>query len=193
MASVKRQSLKQKIIFLDRDGTIISENKDDFRLRSAEDVDLFPNVGETLHYLQSELKYKLVLVSNQDGLGSEDYPVETFELVQSTLEKKLKQFDVSFDSIHIDNHFAFENHPNRKPAIGMLKKYFKESPNLDECYVIGDSLVDMKLSQNLKVKGIYFHAQTDERDQMSESLKKQIVLYTKNWKNILDFFKSKNI
>jgi len=145
-------SSKRRILFVDRDGTLIIEPPD-HQIDSLEKLELVPGIIPALLALQ-KAGYELVIVSNQDGLGTASYAQADYDLVQ---EKMLSLFDsqgITFKAIHIDEHFAHEGSPNRKPEIGMVLDYLKSGElNLQDSWVIGDRDTDLQLASNMGIGG----------------------------------------
>ncbi len=145
---------QQKILFIDRDGTLIEEPEDE-QIDSFEKLRFVKGVFKNLGFIATKLDFKLVMVSNQDGLGTEAFPEETFWPVQNFVLQTLEGEGVHFDDIKIDPHFPEDNHPNRKPGTGMLTEYIgNEEYDLKGSYVIGDRENDRKLAENLGCKAL---------------------------------------
>lgn len=145
--------MARKIAFLDRDGTLIEEPAD-FQIDSLSKFKLVPGVIPALLSLR-DAGYEFVMVSNQDGLGTDSFPTETFEPPQKLLLEILESQGIRFSAIHIDPHFEHQNSPNRKPGIGMLLSYLRGGVmDFDRSVVIGDRATDLALAQNLGVRGL---------------------------------------
>ncbi len=153
---------KRRILFIDRDGTLITEPADQ-QVDSLEKLDLMPGVIPALLKLR-DAGYELVMVSNQDGLGTDAYPQQDFEIPQQKMLALFESQGITFSAIHIDPHFEHENSPNRKPGIGMLLDYLK-SGDLDmaDSWVIGDRQTDLELAENMGIGGLRIGA-TNEND-----------------------------
>jgi imidazoleglycerol-phosphate dehydratase/histidinol-phosphatase len=145
----------RKILFIDRDGTLIVEPPVDFQVDSLEKLEFLPGVFTYLRKIAEELDFELVMVTNQDGLGTSSFPEETFWPAQNKMLKMLEAENIRFSAIHIDPSFEHENSPNRKPGIGMLKGYLDGSVDLANSYVIGDRNTDVQLAKNLACKSIF--------------------------------------
>ncbi len=145
----------QKILFIDRDGTLIWEPPTDFQIDSFEKLKFLPNVIFYLSKIVKELDYELVMVTNQDGLGTASFPEHTFWPVHTLLMEILKNEGIIFKSVHIDVSFKHENNTTRKPAAGMLVDYTNGGYDLVNSYVIGDRLTDIQLAKNLGSKSIF--------------------------------------
>ena len=166
----------QKILFIDRDGTLIEETEDE----KHDHVDKIIFLPEVFHYLRKikrEGEFLFVLVSNQDGLGTEDYPNEDFYPHHNLVMRTLESEGITFDGVHIDEHWEKDNHPNRKPSIGMLKDYLLGEYDIKNSYVIGDRTTDVQLARNIGCKAIHISSQpvTDAE------------LTTESWKEIYKY------
>jgi imidazoleglycerol-phosphate dehydratase/histidinol-phosphatase len=174
--------MKKKVLFIDRDGTIIVEPPTDYQVDSLEKLEFLPRAITALHRIVKELDYELVMVTNQDGLGTDSFPEDTFWPAQNKMLKTLAGEGVEFAKIHVDEHFEHENAPTRKPGVGMLTEYFSELYDLSASYVIGDRLSDMKLAENLGAKGIF----------IGEDGGDVSALNTNDWYEIYKFLAGKN-
>ena len=171
-------------MFIDRDGTLIYEPRGTFQVNSLEELEILPGVIRNLYFIQKYLDYEIVMVSNQDGLGTPAYPGEDFKKVQDKLLMILENESVFFDDIHIDASFQDEKSPARKPATGMLKKYMTKDYDLKNSYVIGDRETDVQLAKNLGAKAILYNFQYNGFEAgLGENLK----LVTNSWDQIKDF------
>jgi len=150
----------KRVLFIDRDGTIIVEPPDE-QIDSLEKLEFVPGAIVNLHRIASELNFKLVLVSNQDGLGTDAFPEETFWPAQNKMLKTLENECVFFDDILIDRSFPEDNSPARKPGTAMLTKYMTSDYDLKNSFVIGDRLTDVQLAENLGAKSILISDETD--------------------------------
>ncbi|QLH43250.1 MAG: bifunctional histidinol-phosphatase/imidazoleglycerol-phosphate dehydratase HisB [Coxiellaceae bacterium] len=151
---------KHKILFIDRDGTLIIEPPDQ-QIDSLEKLQLLPNVIPALRQLQ-QAGYRLVMVTNQDGLGTASFPEPSFTLPQTFLLNLFASQGIHFDAVHVCPHFAHDHCDCRKPKLGMLLNYLRESKfDPAHSYVIGDRDTDMQLANNLGVKAIKITAETD--------------------------------
>ncbi len=145
----------KKILFIDRDGTIINEPKEDFQIDSLEKLEFIPGAISNLKKIREELDYLFVMVTNQDGLGTSSFPEETFWPAHNKMLKTLEGEGIIFDEILIDRSFEKENLPTRKPATGLLKHYMNGSYDLANSYVVGDRATDIQLAKNLGTKAIF--------------------------------------
>ncbi len=173
----------KKVLFIDRDGTLIVEPPEDFQVDSLEKLAFIPKCITNLHKIATELDYELVMVTNQDGLGTESFPEATFWPAQNKMLHTLENEGVSFSKILIDKTFEKENAPTRKPKTGLLTHYLegqqKGEYDLVNSFVIGDRLTDVELAKNLGSKAIYFSAETT----------KDAALCTNDWAKIYEFLK----
>jgi len=180
----------KKILFIDRDGTLALEPSD-YQLDSLEKLIFYPEVFMYLGKIAREMNFELVMVTNQDGLGTDSFPENTFLPTHNFLLKSFKNEGVVFDEILIDKSFPEDNLPTRKPKTGLLNKYLDAKKyDLKNSFVIGDRLTDMELALNLGSKGIYlFNKDMSELDQLNPKLKEVIVLKTPEWKEIYSYLK----
>ena len=144
-----------KLLFIDRDGTLIREPQPDQKVDSLEKLELLPGVVYALARLARETDYEFVMVTNQDGLGTPDFPESAFQPAQDKLLQLLANEGVVFRSIHIDKSYPEDNKPTRKPGTAMLTQYLSGKFDLANSYVVGDRLTDVQLAQNLGTKAIY--------------------------------------
>ena len=179
----------KKILFIDRDGVLLIEPPVDFQVDSFDKLKFYPKVFSGLGKIAKELDFELVLVTNQDGLGSELFPYEDFIGPHLLMIQTLASEGIVFSEECIDRSLPSENLDTRKPGIGMLKKYFSEEYDLENSFVIGDRITDMELAKNLGSKGIYLKTDTNkEKDSILENeLKEIIVLKTNDWNEVYTF------
>jgi len=182
----------KKVLFIDRDGTLIVEPQDTFQIDSLERLEFLPGVFRNLHYIRHNCNYELVMVSNQDGLGTPAYPQAAFDLVQSKLIAYFANEGVFFDDIYIDPSFPHENSPGRKPGTGMLTKYFSPGYNLAESYVIGDRLTDIELARNLGASGILIGDASRWVEVQKAGLNAWCALVSPDWDQIAEFLMQRN-
>lgn len=179
----------QKILFIDRDGTILLEPSD-YQVDSIEKMKFYPEAISMLSRIAKELDYKLVMVSNQDGLGTDRYPQKAFDEVQSLMLEILESVGVVFDAIHIDPTFPSENSPNRKPKIGMLTGYLNGEYDLASSFVIGDRITDVEMAKNLGCKAIWLNNDAtlgaEELSHRQVSLAGSVALETTSWTKIYE-------
>ncbi|MBN2613984.1 MAG: bifunctional histidinol-phosphatase/imidazoleglycerol-phosphate dehydratase HisB [Bacteroidales bacterium] len=177
----------KKAIFLDRDGTLIVEPPVTFQVDSLEKLEFIPKVFRNLYYLRKNLSFELVIVSNQDGLGTSSYPEESYRIVQDKMIKAFENEGVTFDDVLIDKSFPEDNSPNRKPKTGLLKKYFAGDYDLKNSFVIGDRLTDVELAKNIGAKAIYFFDETGRDKAAQSNLETTCALISNNWDDIYRF------
>lgn len=184
----------KRVLFIDRDGTIIKEPADE-QIDSFEKLEFYPKAISALRKIATELDFELVMITNQDGLGTEVYPEHTFWPVHNFILQSLKNEEIVFDTIIIDRTFAKDNAPTRKPNTGLLTDYFSEKYDLKNSFVIGDRLTDIELAKNLGSKGIYINDETflgtDEITVKRSDLDEYISLESNNWDEIYAFLKGK--
>src|SRR5690606_14851774 len=185
----------KKVLFIDRDGTMINEPADE-QIDAFEKLVFYPKALTYLGKIAKELDYELVMITNQDGLGTDIFPENTFWPVHNFILKTFENEGVVFDAIHIDRTFAKDNAPTRKPGTGMLTSYFSEEYDLMNSFVIGDRLTDVELAKNLGSKGIFInddtHLGTGEITVKREELDSYIALESNDWEKIYEFLKLEN-
>jgi imidazoleglycerol-phosphate dehydratase/histidinol-phosphatase len=184
----------KRVLFIDRDGTLIKEPADE-QIDSFDKLIFYPNVFQYMSKICKELDFEIVMITNQDGLGTDIYPENTFWPVHNFVIDTFKNEDVVFQEQFIDKTFAKDNAPTRKPNTGLLTKYFSKDYDLEHSFVIGDRLTDIELAKNLNAKGIYINDNTclgtNEVTVKREELDKFIALETNDWKEIYSFLKAK--
>lgn len=182
--------LIKRVLFIDRDGTLIIEPEDE-QIDSFEKLKFYPGALQYLPRIARELDYELVLVSNQDGLGTDSHPEVNFWPVHNFIIDTFAAEGVRFVKEHIDKTFPYENAPTRKPGIGMLGEYFdKQKYNLAESFVIGDRINDVKLAENLGAKAIWLRLNDELGKAENLSIQSNAVaLETTDWKSVYEFLK----
>ena len=182
----------KKVLFIDRDGTLIKEPADE-QIDSFEKLEFYPEVFTYMNKIASELDYELVMITNQDGLGTDIYPEDTFWPVQDFIIHAFKNEGVEFEDIYIDRTFPKDNAPTRKPKTGLLTKYFESEYDMENSFVIGDRLTDVELAKNLGAKDIFIDNKTElglgEVESSNTELESYIGLRTNTWKAIYDYLK----
>jgi imidazoleglycerol-phosphate dehydratase/histidinol-phosphatase len=186
----------KRVLFIDRDGTLINEAPPTYQLDSFSKLTFYPHVFEFLGKIAREMDYELVMVSNQDGLGTPSFPEDTFWPLHNLVMKSLEGEGIHFSDVLIDRTFPAENAPTRKPGTGMFTDYLN-NPNYDipHSFVIGDRITDIQLAKNLGCKGIWLNNEpalgaseiTDKVNALYES--GTIALETKEWHDIYEFLK----
>ena len=189
--------MSKKVLFIDRDGTLVLEPPVDYQLDSLSKLEFYPKVFQYMAKIASELDYELVMVTNQDGLGTESFPENTFWPVQDKIMNAFEKEGVVFSEVHIDKSFPHENATTRKPRTGLLTKYFSDDYDLKNSFVLGDRITDMELAKNLGAKGIYLSDANnelgeDEIEASKQEVFKQIALISKDWSQIYGFLKLKD-
>ena len=180
--------MKKRVVFIDRDGTLIKEPPIDFQVDSFEKLDFYPKVFRNLYQLQQRLDYEWAIVTNQDGLGTASFPEDTFWPVQQRVIETFEGEGIRFDAVHIDPSFPHENKPTRKPGIGMLGKYFSDEYDLSNSLVIGDRLTDVQLAANLGAKAIWMYNGTDAASLLNENgLEATCAYISTDWDKIAEF------
>lgn len=182
----------KKVLFIDRDGTLVLEPEDE-QVDNLAKVEFYPGVFTYLGRIAKELDYELVMVTNQDGLGTDSYPEDTFWPTHDFILRAMANEGIAFQDILIDRTFPADGAPTRKPGTALLKKYFKPPYDLEHSFVIGDRMTDMELAHNLGCKGIYIRNQRalGEGEVKAErtELEAAIALSTPDWKSIYEFLK----
>ena len=172
----------KRALFIDRDGTLVIEPPVDYQLDSLEKLVFYPKVFRNLYFIRKQLDFEFVMVTNQDGLGTDSFPEDTFWPAHDKMLKTLEGEGIRFDDILIDRSFPEENSPNRKPRTGMLGRYLSGEYDLANSYVIGDRLTDMQLAANLGAKGIWLRPDDVEaRQLLTENTAISPVLITDDW------------
>lgn len=179
---------KQKILFIDRDGTLILEPPVDFQVDSLEKLAFYPGVFQNLSRVATHLSYQLVMVTNQDGLGTASFPEETFWPAQNKMMQALEGEGIRFDAVHIDPTMPADNAPTRKPRTGMLTQYFGETYDLSGSFVIGDRLTDVELAKNLGCKAILLKPVDEGTDMVAGAGFADVcALITPHWSEVSAF------
>lgn len=185
----------KRVLFIDRDGTLINEAPPTYQLDSFDKLSFYPDVFCYLRRIAAELDYELVMPTNQDGLGTASFPEETFWPVHNFVLKSFENEGVHFSNVLIDRTFPHENAPTRKPGIGMFTQYINNPAyDLANSFVIGDRITDVQLAKNLGCKAIWINndanlGAAEIKDQVTELRASTIVLETIHWKEIYEFLK----
>src|SRR5258706_5152153 len=184
----------KKILFIDRDGTLIKEAPPTYQVDSFDKLEFYPGMFTWMGRIAKEFDFELVMVTNQDGLGTDSFPEESFLPVQSFVMKSLANEGINFSAVKIDKSFAKDNMPTRKPGIGMLTDYLN-NPGYDilNSFVIGDRITDVQLAKNLGCKAIWLNNDANlgvsEINDDIKALQQTIILETTAWKAIYEFLK----
>ncbi|MCP4441472.1 MAG: bifunctional histidinol-phosphatase/imidazoleglycerol-phosphate dehydratase HisB [Aureispira sp.] len=183
----------KKALFIDRDGTLVIEPPIDYQLDSLEKLEFYPKVFSYLSKIANELDFELVMVTNQDGLGTSSFPEDTFWPAHNKMLQAFQNEEIVFDDILIDRSFPADNAPTRKPRTGLLTTYIDGDYDLANSFVLGDRLTDMELAKNLGAKGIWLDAGetkgNEELQNKATELESSIVFNTTDWKVIYEFLK----
>jgi len=170
----------KKVLFIDRDGTLIVEPLIDFQVDSLEKLEFYPKVFQYLSRIAQELEYELVMVTNQDGMGTDSFPENTFWPAHNKMLNAFENEGIRFADVIIDVSFPEQNLPTRKPGTALLQQYVKGNYDLKNSFVIGDRITDIQLAQNLGSQAIFISAETND----------QAVLTTTSWESIYQFLKN---
>ncbi len=178
----------KRALFIDRDGTLVVEPPIDYQLDSLEKLEFIPKVFRNMAFIRKKLDFELVMVTNQDGLGTDSFPEDTFYPAHNKMLKIFEGEGVTFDAIYIDRSFPEENLPTRKPGTAMLTAYLDGGYDMSASYVIGDRITDMMLARNLGCRGILY----GDADKMAAEVEVNGVsevcaLITDDWDKITEF------
>jgi imidazoleglycerol-phosphate dehydratase/histidinol-phosphatase len=183
----------KRVLFIDRDGTLIREVPPTYQIDSLEKVEFYPKVFVNMARIAAELDYELAMVTNQDGLGTASFPENTFWPAQNMIIKAFENEGVKFDEVFIDRSFPADNAPTRKPRTGMLTKYLNGDYDLANSFVIGDRITDVELAKNLGAKAIWLNEGaglgSTEVSNNAAALQQVIALETTDWNRIYEFLK----
>lgn len=178
--------MKKKVLFIDRDGTLVIEPPIDYQLDSFEKLEFYPKVFRNLFFIRQKLDFDFVMVTNQDGLGTSSFPEETFRPVHNLVMKTFENEGIIFDDVQIDRSFPEDNAPTRKPRTGMLTQYIdNDAYDLENSFVIGDRATDVELAYNLGCKAILL--QKDDSILKDKKLQDTCVLATADWDKVAEF------
>lgn len=184
----------KRILFIDRDGTLINEAPPTYQIDSFDKLEFYPYMFEFMGRIAREMDYELLMVTNQDGLGTAGYPEDTFWPVQQFVMKSLEGEGIHFTEVYIDKSYPKDNAPTRKPGTGMLTKYIDNPEyDLENSFVIGDRITDVQLAKNLGCKAIWLNNEPglggrEVKDTMTE-LNEVVALETGEWSKIYEFLK----
>lgn len=176
----------KRVLFIDRDGTLIIEPPDE-QIDSLEKLEYYPGVFTWLSKIAAETDFELVIITNQDGLGTSSFPEDTFWPAQNKMMKAFENEGIKFDKVFIDKSFARENKPTRKPGTGLLTEYFSNAYDLKNSFVLGDRLTDVELAKNLGAKGIFINDGSLKEKLAAQNLENHCAITTTNWKDIYTF------
>ena len=171
----------RKVLFIDRDGTLVVEPPVDYQLDSLEKLEFVPKMFRNMHFIATKLDFELVMVTNQDGLGTESFPEETFWPAHNKLLGALRGEGITFDDIIIDRTFEHEHKPTRKPGTALLGKYTSGNYDLAGSFVIGDRATDVMLARNLGARAILLQPYDTGIAMLSNELREVTALITDDW------------
>ena len=185
----------KRVLFIDRDGTLIKEAPPTYQLDAFDKLTFYPHMFEYMGRIARELDYELVMITNQDGLGTPSFPENTFWPLHNLVMHALEGEDIHFSDVLIDRTFPADNAPTRKPGIGMVLKYLNdENYDIENSYVIGDRITDVQLAKNMNCKAIWLNNDptlgSGEIAGQVNALKNTVSLETQDWKAIYQFLKS---
>jgi imidazoleglycerol-phosphate dehydratase/histidinol-phosphatase len=190
--------MKKRVLFIDRDGTLIKEAPPTYQLDSFEKLEFYPHAFEYMRKIATELAFELVMVTNQDGMGTDAFPENSFWAVQNFVITAFENENVHFEKVFIDRTYPHEQKATRKPGTGMLTEYINNPVyDIANSFVIGDRITDMQLARNLNCKGIWLnldeHLGSAEIQHTVEELKENtIALATPHWKDIYEYLVTEN-
>ena len=176
----------KKVLFIDRDGTLIVEPPDE-QIDSLEKLEFIPGIFTWLGKIARETDFELIMITNQDGLGTQSFPEETFWPAQQKIIKALESEGIQFSNVLIDRSFPHENKPTRKPGTGLLTAYMTGEYDLNNSYVIGDRLTDIELAKNLGSKGILINDGSLTKLLQEKNLTSSCSLVTQSWEDIYSY------
>ncbi|MFI3240136.1 MAG: bifunctional histidinol-phosphatase/imidazoleglycerol-phosphate dehydratase HisB [Bacteroidales bacterium] len=188
MSEIKGKS----VLFIDRDGTLVVEPPVDYQLDSLEKLEFLPKVFKNMNFIASTLDYELVMVTNQDGLGTDSFPEETFHPAHNKMLQTFRNEGVEFDDIIIDRTFEHEKAPTRKPGTALLTKYINSVEyDLSSSFVIGDRLTDVQLAKNLGARAILLQETETGEAMLSETTLADVTaLITNDWDKVAEFLRA---
>ena len=179
---------KQRVLFFDRAGPLIVEPPIDYQVDSLEKLELVPGALRAMHFIASRLPFKLVMVTNQDGLGTDSFPEDTFWPAHNKMLRTFENEGITFDDIIIDRTFEHENKPTRKPGTALLGEYLSGDYDLENSFVIGDRLSDVQLAKNLGCKAILLRDIDDVASEFNEKgLSETTSIVTTSWDKVSEF------
>lgn len=186
--------MKKKVLFIDRDGTLITDPPPSYQVDSFPKLEFYPHMFEYMTKIVKELDYELVMITNQDGLGTEEFPEDSFWPVHDFIISALENESIHFGKVFIDRTLPHENKLTRKPGTGLLTEYLNnDSYDIANSFVIGDRITDVLLAKNLGCKALYLKNNeslgAEEVTQSQEEVTKAIALETTEWKEIYEFLK----
>ena len=194
----EKDSVKKgrRVLFIDRDGTLIKEHPPLYQIDSWDKLEFYPYAFTYMHKIATELDFYLVMVSNQDGLGTDKFPEENFHGIHDHIIRSFENEGVRFSEIHIDRSMPADNLDTRKPGIGMLKKYLESAEfDIPNSFVIGDRITDVQMAKNLGCRAIWLKNNPGlglEEIRNMEELDEATALVTTKWEDIYTFLRSQS-
>ncbi|HEY2347772.1 MAG TPA: histidinol-phosphatase, partial [Puia sp.] len=185
----------KRILFIDRDGTLIKESPPTYQIDDFSKLEFYPGVFEFMGRIAREMQYELVMVTNQDGLGKSAFPENKFWPIQNFVMQCFSNEGINFSAVHIDRSFPIDRSPSRKPGTGMLTDYLNNDEyDIAGSFVIGDRITDVQLAKNLGCKAIWLKQDAqlggkEIKDSLSD-LEKVVALESAHWGDIYSFLKS---
>jgi imidazoleglycerol-phosphate dehydratase/histidinol-phosphatase len=176
---------KKKVLFIDRDGTMIIEPPVTYQVDRLDQMEFLPGLIRNMHFIRKKLDFEWAMVTNQDGLGTPVHPQENFDIVQGKMLEILANEDITFDKIFIDKSFPEDGLATRKPGTGLLTEYFSEEYDLEGSFVIGDRYTDVELAKNMGCKAIFISNDTEILKE--KGLETYCALQTMSWDAITEF------
>jgi imidazoleglycerol-phosphate dehydratase / histidinol-phosphatase len=185
----------KRILFIDRDGTLIKESPPTYQIDDFAKLEFYPHMFQYMGRIARELDYELIMVTNQDGLGKNNFPEDKFWPVQELVMQSLSNEDIHFKAVHIDKSFPSDNSPSRKPGTGMLTAYLSNDQyDIAGSFVIGDRITDVQLAKNIGCRAIWLKQDAElggkEIADSVNELEKVVALETTHWAEIYSFLKS---
>jgi imidazoleglycerol-phosphate dehydratase/histidinol-phosphatase len=180
----------KRVLFIDRDGTLIKEPETDFQVDSLEKLEFMPGVFKAMNAICTLLDFEIAMVTNQDGMGTKLFPENTFWPVQKKMVTAFENEGIQFDEIFIDTSMPEDNAPTRKPGTAMLTKYLTDEYDLENSFVIGDRLTDVELAKNLGAKGILYKPFISAEEIDQSGLSNLLALQTNDWNEIFNFLRA---
>ncbi len=188
------KNIRTRVLFIDRDGTLIKEAPPTYQLDSFDKLEFYPDMFTWMRRIANELDFELVMVTNQDGLGTPAFPEESFLPVHKFIMKSLENERIHFKKVLIDRTFPADNAPTRKPGTGMVTDYLEnEMYDITNSFVIGDRITDVQLAKNMGCKAIWLNNDSSlggaEVKDSLDALRDVIVLETTEWQPIYEYLK----
>jgi len=180
----------KKVLFIDRDGTLIKEPPIDFQVDSLEKLEFMPAVFRNLYYIRKYTDFELVIVSNQDGMGTPSFPEKDFALPHEKFLEAFANEGVTFDRIHIDPSMPEDKAPTRKPETGMLTGYMNGDYDLAGSFVIGDRETDLQLAKNLACRAIWFQSEARINELKDKGFEGVCALVSDDWNQVSSFLRA---